>query len=157
MKGVWLQDLTWPEAEEWIKTGRPIVIPVGAISKEHGAHLPMNTDFLLAQMQIFKRARTHSRLDSGQVIEILVEQVTALTLSCERVPGLRRIKLPFRARHVHVRGIHQADEIKVHAVRIRRMRSVQEDPGEERMRIEGHIRKDRVMEIIAELRLVEII
>jgi creatinine amidohydrolase len=49
MKGVWLQDLTWPEAEEWIKTGRPIVIPVGAIAKEHGAHLPMNTDFLLAQ------------------------------------------------------------------------------------------------------------
>lgn len=49
MKGTWLQKLSWPEAEEWINTGRPVVIPVGAISKEHGLHLPMNTDFLLAQ------------------------------------------------------------------------------------------------------------
>ena len=49
MKGTWLQDLTWLEAEEWINGGRLMVIPVGAISKEHGPHLPMATDFLLAQ------------------------------------------------------------------------------------------------------------
>ena len=49
MKGAWLQDLTWPDAQDWIESGHPIVIPVGAISKEHGPHLPMNTDYLLAQ------------------------------------------------------------------------------------------------------------
>ena len=49
MKGIWLQDLTWPEAEEWINDGRVMVIPVGAICKEHGPHLPMATDFLLAE------------------------------------------------------------------------------------------------------------
>jgi creatinine amidohydrolase len=49
MKGTWLQNLTWPEVKGWFDAGRLVVIPVGAISKEHGPHLPMNTDFLLAQ------------------------------------------------------------------------------------------------------------
>ena len=49
MKGAWLQDMSWPQAKEWIDSNRPIVIPVGAISKEHGPHLPMNTDFLVAE------------------------------------------------------------------------------------------------------------
>ena len=49
MKGAWLEELTWFEAQEWMEAGRVIVIPVGAISKEHGHHLPLNTDWLLAR------------------------------------------------------------------------------------------------------------
>jgi creatinine amidohydrolase/Fe(II)-dependent formamide hydrolase-like protein len=49
MRGAWLEDLTWPQAREWIAAGRVIVLPVGAISKEHGHHLPLNTDYLLAR------------------------------------------------------------------------------------------------------------
>jgi creatinine amidohydrolase len=49
MRGAWLEELTWPEAQEWIEARRVIVIPVGAISKEHGHHLPLNTDYLLAR------------------------------------------------------------------------------------------------------------
>lgn len=49
MKGAWLQDLTWPEAKDWIDAGRVIVIPVGAASKEHGHHLPLGTDWILAE------------------------------------------------------------------------------------------------------------
>lgn len=49
MKGVWLETLTWPEAKERIDAGTPVIVPIGAISKEHGAHLPLNTDYLYAR------------------------------------------------------------------------------------------------------------
>lgn len=49
MKGVWLEDLTWPRAKEWFDKGAPVVVPVGAIAKEHGHHLPLKTDWLLAR------------------------------------------------------------------------------------------------------------
>lgn len=48
-KGVWLENLTWPEAKEKIDAHWPVIVPIGAIAKEHGAHLPLNTDFLLAR------------------------------------------------------------------------------------------------------------
>lgn len=49
MKGAWLAHLTWPEARDWIDAGRAIIIPVGAASKEHGHHLPLGTDWILAE------------------------------------------------------------------------------------------------------------
>ena len=49
MKGEWLEDLTWPEAAERLKAGRHVIVPIGARAKEHGHHLPLNTDFRLAR------------------------------------------------------------------------------------------------------------
>ncbi len=49
MRGVHLGDLTWPEAKAWIDIGRVVVIPIGAAAKEHGHHLPLKTDYLLAE------------------------------------------------------------------------------------------------------------
>lgn len=48
-EGVWLETLTWVEAKAWFDGGAPVVVPIGAISKEHGHHLPLNTDWLLAR------------------------------------------------------------------------------------------------------------
>lgn len=48
-QGVFLEDLTWPEARSRFAGGAHVVIPIGALSKEHGHHLPMNTDFLIAR------------------------------------------------------------------------------------------------------------
>lgn len=48
-KGVWLETLSWPEAKEKIDAGWPVIVPIGAISKEHGGHLPLNTDYLVAR------------------------------------------------------------------------------------------------------------
>ena len=48
-KGVWLETLTWSEAKEKIDADWPVIVPIGAIAKEHGKHLPLNTDFLLAR------------------------------------------------------------------------------------------------------------
>jgi len=47
--GVWIEDLTWPEAEARFKAGALVLVPVGAIAKEHGHHLPMKTDWLVAR------------------------------------------------------------------------------------------------------------
>ena len=47
--GVELQYLTWQEAEETLKKFDIVVIPVGAITKEHGPHLQLNNDFLMAE------------------------------------------------------------------------------------------------------------
>lgn len=49
MTGRWLAHLTWPEAKAWIDAGRVIIIPIGAASKEHGHHLPLGTDWILAE------------------------------------------------------------------------------------------------------------
>ena len=47
--GVWLEDLTWPEAMARFEAGMPVVIPIGAASKAHGPHLPLKTDALTAR------------------------------------------------------------------------------------------------------------
>ncbi|WP_439816434.1 creatininase family protein [Zavarzinia sp. CC-PAN008] len=49
MEGVWLEDLTWPEAARWFDAGAVVVVPIGAAAKEHGHHLPMMTDYLTAR------------------------------------------------------------------------------------------------------------
>lgn len=49
MKGVWLEDLTWPEAKQRFDAGALVVVPVGAAAKAHGAHLPLKTDALTAR------------------------------------------------------------------------------------------------------------
>lgn len=46
--GDYLANLTWPEVKARFDAGAIVVIPIGAQSKEHGHHLPMNTDYLLA-------------------------------------------------------------------------------------------------------------
>ena len=49
MTGAWIEDLTWPEVETRLKAGATVLVPVGAIAKEHGHHLPMKTDWLVAR------------------------------------------------------------------------------------------------------------
>jgi creatinine amidohydrolase len=47
--GILLEDLTWVEAEKVLKPDTVVVIPLGAESKEHGPHLKLKNDFLMAQ------------------------------------------------------------------------------------------------------------
>jgi creatinine amidohydrolase len=49
MRGAFLEDLAWPEAGARIAGGAVVVVPVGAAAKEHGPHLPLGTDYLLAR------------------------------------------------------------------------------------------------------------
>ena len=47
--GVWLEELTWTEARARFDADPVVVIPIGAASKAHGAHLPLKTDALTAR------------------------------------------------------------------------------------------------------------
>lgn len=47
--GVWLEDLTWIEAKARFDADAVVVVPIGAASKAHGAHLPLKTDALTAR------------------------------------------------------------------------------------------------------------
>lgn len=51
--GVALDTLTWPQAEAVLTADTVAVIPLGAATKEHGPHLPLNTDWL--QVEYLKR------------------------------------------------------------------------------------------------------
>ena len=45
----WVSELSWPDVEQRISQGASALLPVGASAKEHGRHLPMNTDFIQAK------------------------------------------------------------------------------------------------------------
>jgi creatinine amidohydrolase len=47
-QGVLLEDLTWVEAEKVLRPETVVVIPLGAASKEHGPHLRLKNDLILA-------------------------------------------------------------------------------------------------------------
>jgi creatinine amidohydrolase len=49
MPSLYLEQLTWMEAEAAFRTIPTVLLPIGAILKEHGPHLPLNTDYLLAR------------------------------------------------------------------------------------------------------------
>lgn len=44
-----LETATWKEAEQWLSPERVVVIPLGSACKEHGPHLPLNNDWLIAE------------------------------------------------------------------------------------------------------------
>lgn len=48
-RGVLLEDLTWVEAEKLLTPNTIVVIPLGAGAKEHGPHLKLKNDFLIAE------------------------------------------------------------------------------------------------------------
>jgi creatinine amidohydrolase len=48
-RGILLENLTWVEAEKLLTAETVVVIPIGAAAKEHGPHLRLNNDWVLAQ------------------------------------------------------------------------------------------------------------
>lgn len=47
--GILLEKLSWDEAEKVLTPDQIVVIPLGAESKEHGLHLQLNNDWLMAE------------------------------------------------------------------------------------------------------------
>ena len=48
-ESIYLEHLTWIEAEKVFKDYDVVVIPLGARTKEHGPHLPLNNDWVMAE------------------------------------------------------------------------------------------------------------
>jgi creatinine amidohydrolase len=49
MPGRYVESLTWVEAESALREAPTLLLPVGARTKEHGPHLPLDTDFRIAE------------------------------------------------------------------------------------------------------------
>ena len=47
-QGVKLETLSWPQAERHFAEDPVVVVPLGAAAKEHGPHLPLNNDAVIA-------------------------------------------------------------------------------------------------------------
>lgn len=54
--------MTWDEVERRIKAGAVAILPIGAGSKEHGLHLPLNTDQIQAEFLAAHLAATVNAL-----------------------------------------------------------------------------------------------
>jgi creatinine amidohydrolase len=48
-KAIFLEDISWTEAQKLLTPDAVVVIPLGAAAKEHGPHLPLATDFIQAE------------------------------------------------------------------------------------------------------------
>jgi len=48
-ESVWIEDMSWMEAEEALREYSAVMIPLGARTKEHGPHLPLNNDWIMAE------------------------------------------------------------------------------------------------------------
>jgi creatinine amidohydrolase len=44
-----VENLTWVQAEEALKRYEVVLVALGARAKEHGPHLPLNTDYIMAE------------------------------------------------------------------------------------------------------------
>jgi len=57
--GVKLETLSWPDAERYFAANPVLVLPLGAAAKEHGPHLPLNNDAIIADWlaEELRRAR----------------------------------------------------------------------------------------------------
>src|SRR5476649_540253 len=55
-----IENMTWPEVEAAFKSAPVVIVPIGAAAKEHGLHLPMNTDLVQAN---YFRDRLLERMD----------------------------------------------------------------------------------------------
>lgn len=47
--GKYLETLSWKEAEAALREAKVVLLPLGARSKEHGLHLPLNNDWIMAE------------------------------------------------------------------------------------------------------------
>jgi creatinine amidohydrolase len=48
-KAIYLEDISWTEAQKILNSETVVIIPLGAAAKEHGPHLPLSTDFIQAE------------------------------------------------------------------------------------------------------------
>lgn len=48
-EGVYLEFLSWKNAESVLQNAKAVLLPLGSNMKQHGLHLPLNTDWLTAE------------------------------------------------------------------------------------------------------------
>jgi creatinine amidohydrolase len=70
MQTMLLEEMTWLQIEELLESGtRTVIVPVGAV-EQHGKHLPLNTDTLIAKALAREVARLLGNCVVGPVVSI---------------------------------------------------------------------------------------
>jgi len=62
-----LQDMSWPEVEQYLKTSDMVIIPLGS-TEQHGPHLPLGTDFY-ESFEISKRISARTGVVVAPVVQ----------------------------------------------------------------------------------------
>lgn len=62
-----LEDMTWPEARQYLAPDSVVLLPVGAI-EAHGPHLPLETDVIIAEETAWRAARLLTARGDATVI-----------------------------------------------------------------------------------------
>lgn len=90
--GEYLADLTWQQAEPLLNPDRVVVVPLGAASKEHGPHLRLDNDQVLAD---YFAARLHEAAEvlicptlNYHYYPAFTDYPGSVTLSCETAAAL---------------------------------------------------------------------
>ena len=82
MKSYRMQDMTFPEVKEYLKTNKTIIIPY-ALSEQHGAHLPLDVDIRNCN---FMSAKLAEKLDC------IIAPTLNYTFSGGMLPGTINVK-----------------------------------------------------------------
>lgn len=64
---VFLEDMTWPEAEKALTPDAIVVVPIGAAAKEHGPHLRLANDWTMADF-LRRRLAERSRVVVAPIV-----------------------------------------------------------------------------------------
>lgn len=67
-QGVYLGDLSWPEAERRFAESPVVILPFGAGAKEHGPHMPMNADRIVMDHLIDAAVQTRNIIVAPPVV-----------------------------------------------------------------------------------------
>ena len=90
--GVKLETISWIEAENWFAKNPVVVIPMGAAAKEHGPHLPLNNDAIianwLADEVMLRRPVVIAPLVNASFYPAFVEYPGSISLRCETARDL---------------------------------------------------------------------
>ena len=82
MKSYRMQDMTFPEVKEYLKTNKTIIIPY-ALSEQHGTHLPLDVDIRNCN---FMSAKLAEKLDC------IIAPTLNYTFSGGMLPGTINVK-----------------------------------------------------------------
>src|SRR5215475_12171031 len=159
--GILLEQLSWDEAERVLTPDQILVIPLGAESKEHGRHLPLNNDWIMAEY--FKqRVLASARVVMAPTINYSFYPAfleypgsTSLGLDTARamVVDIVRSLANYGPRRFYVinTGIstlkplaQAADELGKEGILLRYLDLTKEDPAEKKVRQSGGTHADEI-------------
>src|SRR4030095_5467406 len=160
-RGVLLENHTWLEAEKLLTPATVVVFPLGAEAKEHGPHLKLNNDWLMAEY-LKKRVLAVSNVVIAPTINYSFYPAfleypgsTSLGLDTARamVVDIVRSLAHFGPRRFYIintgistlRPLAQAaDELGKEGILLRYLDFTKEDPVEKKVRQSGGTHADEI-------------